>query len=187
MNKRKGAKERKTLRIYQITKQQAENTEYRPLDVEIEEIETEDGWNYADVIENDGDGYQAEKITETRDGLIVWRVFKEYEYTDGTTETEAEFFYVELPTQRTTKYVLVYFNDCEIIKEGVYDSPSAAREKMLSHFFKQISQQRLENHFSNQIEEIKRCGTFTDFDIGVLKDEAYLLYEDNFVWKIIEV
>lgn len=85
------------------------------------------------------------------------------------------------------KYVLVYFNDCEIIKEGVYDSPSAAREKMLSHFFKQISQQRLENHFSNQIEEIKRCGTFTDFDIGVLKDEAYLLYEDNFVWKIIEV
>lgn len=86
----------KTLRIYQITKQQAENTEYRPLDVEIEEIETEDGWNYADVIENDGDGYQAEKITETRDGLIVWRVFKEYEYTDGTTETEAEFFYVEI-------------------------------------------------------------------------------------------
>ena len=73
MNKRKGAKEMKTLRIYQITKQQAENTEYRPLDVEIEEIETEDGWNYADVIENDGDGYQAEKITETRDGLIVWR------------------------------------------------------------------------------------------------------------------
>lgn len=86
----------KTLKFYQITKQQAENTEYRPLDVEIEEIETEDRWNYADVIENDGNGYQTEKITETQDGLIVWRVYKTIEYADGTTEDEDVEYCVEI-------------------------------------------------------------------------------------------
>jgi hypothetical protein len=80
----------KTLKFYQITKEQAENTEYCPLDGEIEEIETEDGWNYADVIEN-YDGYLTEKITETSDGLIVWKIHTKFEYSDGTTENGEEY------------------------------------------------------------------------------------------------
>jgi len=40
------------MKIYMITKEQFENTEYRPLDIEIEEIETEEDWTYKDVCEN---------------------------------------------------------------------------------------------------------------------------------------
>ena len=64
----------KNLKFYVITEEQYNKTEYRPLDVEITEIETEDGWNYGDIIENNGDGYAAEIIHTTSDGLIIWKI-----------------------------------------------------------------------------------------------------------------
>lgn len=71
----------KKLKIYGITKEQYENTEYRPLDVEIDDtIETEDEWNYGDVIENAGDGFIAENVNETSDGLIIWKITNNDDY-----------------------------------------------------------------------------------------------------------
>lgn len=63
------------LYIYEISKEQYERTEYRPLGVEWEEFETENGWNYGDAIENE-ETFKTEKVEEARD-LIVWRVFNE--------------------------------------------------------------------------------------------------------------
>ena len=40
----------KNLKYYQISREQFEATEYRPLGVEVFDLETEDGWNYGDVI-----------------------------------------------------------------------------------------------------------------------------------------
>lgn len=43
----------KKLKLYTITKRQFENMEYRPTDVFVDEsIETEDDWNYGDVVAN---------------------------------------------------------------------------------------------------------------------------------------
>ncbi len=69
----------KNLKFYIISKEQFLNTEFRPVDVEIDSsIETEDGWNYGDVIQNAGDGHIAEKVAETTDGLIVWKITSFY-------------------------------------------------------------------------------------------------------------
>ena len=59
----------KIIKVYQITEEQFKNTEYRP-SVMTEEIETEDEWCYADVIENMGEGLTAEKVVDAGD-LVV--------------------------------------------------------------------------------------------------------------------
>lgn len=71
----------KTLKFYEITKEDYENTNYRPLGAEIDEIETEDGWNYGDIIENNGDGYLAAIIKETAN-MIIWKVISIYDGND---------------------------------------------------------------------------------------------------------
>jgi|GEM_PF-315863 len=58
------------MKIYMITKEQFENTEYRPLDVEVEEIETEEDWTYKDVCENQT--VECELVVDARD-LYVYR------------------------------------------------------------------------------------------------------------------
>lgn len=68
----------KTLKFYQITKEDYEKTNYRPIDIEVDEIETEDGWNYGDVVEN-SDGYAAQSVKET-ESLIIWKVLSVYPY-----------------------------------------------------------------------------------------------------------
>lgn len=68
----------KTLKFYQITKEDYEKTNYRPIDIEVDEIETEDGWNYGDVVEN-SDGYAAQAVKET-ESLIIWKVLGVYPY-----------------------------------------------------------------------------------------------------------
>lgn len=63
----------KEIRFYTITKEQAENTEYRPSDVEIDTIECgEDDWSYMDVIKNDAE-YAIEIYADCGD-LTVYRV-----------------------------------------------------------------------------------------------------------------
>lgn len=89
----------KTIRVYSITKEQVEKTEYRPLDVETEEIETEDDWNYADIIANEAE-YEVEMVRDCRD-LIVWRIHTPYSrYVEPETaeddEDFEEYFTVEL-------------------------------------------------------------------------------------------
>lgn len=64
--------------IYGISKEEFERTEYRPLGAEWEEIETENGWDYGDIIENEGI-FEVKKVEEARD-LIVWRIFDESGY-----------------------------------------------------------------------------------------------------------
>lgn len=65
----------KRLYYYPISEKEFANTEYRPLDVERHYIDTEDDWNYGDIIDNAGDpDYTYEKMAETTDGLIVWAV-----------------------------------------------------------------------------------------------------------------
>lgn len=68
----------KTLKIYYISPDEFKRTEYRPLQREIDDtIETEDEWNYGDVVENqtpEFEGLFANIVTTTSDGLIVWEV-----------------------------------------------------------------------------------------------------------------
>lgn len=60
----------KKLKVYQITEEQFKNTEYRP-DVEIDDsIETEDDWDYADVVDNMGEGLSAEKVVDVADLMV---------------------------------------------------------------------------------------------------------------------
>lgn len=83
----------KKIKVYDITRRQFEKTEYRPLGIEVEEIETEDDWDYGDVIENEGK-YDFEVAADCRD-LIVWRVHTPYE--EGLEEEDyEEYFTVEL-------------------------------------------------------------------------------------------
>lgn len=84
----------KKLKIYQITEEQFKNTDFSPLGVEADEIETEDGWSYGDVIENMGEGYSVEKAYEA-EGFIIWKVYREISYTDGTSEEEEVAYTVE--------------------------------------------------------------------------------------------
>lgn len=64
----------KLLKYYTITKEQYENTEYRP-DTEVCEIETEEGWNYKDIIENGiADDFECiDPVADAAD-LTVWKV-----------------------------------------------------------------------------------------------------------------
>lgn len=76
----------KTIRYYEITAEQFKNTEYRPLDVQTFEFETEDGWDIKDVVENEGAGFVAELAVETSDGLKIWNVHDFWDYTEGVPE-----------------------------------------------------------------------------------------------------
>lgn len=90
----------KAIKIYDITRKQFEATEYRPLGVEIDEIETEDEWNYGDVIENEGE-YEVEVAADCRD-LIVWKIHTPtWQIEEGLVDEEdyEEYFTVELKTQ----------------------------------------------------------------------------------------
>ena len=88
----------KKIEVYGITKEQFEKTEYRPLDIETETIETEDDWNYGDIIENEAE-YEVEMARDCRD-LIVWRIHTPYSrYVAETAEDDEnfkEYFIVEL-------------------------------------------------------------------------------------------
>lgn len=77
----------RTLRFYQITEEQFKNTEYRPLDVEIDTLETENEWNYADAIENTGENAICDLAHEC-DDLYVWKV--------TTFDTNETLYIVEL-------------------------------------------------------------------------------------------
>lgn len=59
------------IKVYPITKEQFTKTKYRPLGVEVCEIETEEGWNYKDVVENAGEN--CEEVANCSD-LMVWKV-----------------------------------------------------------------------------------------------------------------
>ena len=67
----------KNLKYYPISREQFENTEYRPLGVEVFDLETEDGWNFGDVIENAAD-YQVELAHDAGD-VLIWCVFSDAE------------------------------------------------------------------------------------------------------------
>lgn len=80
----------KKLRVYEITKEDYEKTNYRPIDVEVFEIETEDGWTYGDVIQNNGDGYVAELLYETAD-IMIWKTISFDEAWNGRDEDDECF------------------------------------------------------------------------------------------------
>lgn len=81
----------KNLKFYIISKEQFLNSEFRPLDVEVDtSIETEDDWDYGDVIQNAGDGYVAEKVAKTSDGLLIWTI------TSVCPDDEIEQYVVEI-------------------------------------------------------------------------------------------
>lgn len=63
----------KTIKTYQITKEQYENTEYRP-DVENVEFKTEDNWCFADILSNMCIPF----VYERHNDIIVYRIFTEY-------------------------------------------------------------------------------------------------------------
>ena len=67
----------KKLKYYPISREQFEATEYRPSGVELFDLETEDGWNYGDVIENAAE-YQVELAHDAGD-VLIWRVFLDSE------------------------------------------------------------------------------------------------------------
>lgn len=77
----------RALRIYQITEEQFKNTEYRPLDAEISTLETEDEWNYSDMIDNTGENAICDLVHECGD-LYVWKV--------TTFDTNETLYIVEL-------------------------------------------------------------------------------------------
>lgn len=86
----------KKIKVYTITKSQFEKSEYRPL-VEIDDIETEDEWNYGDIIENEGE-YEVEIAADCRD-LIVWKIHTPtWQIEEGVVDEEdyEEYFTVEL-------------------------------------------------------------------------------------------
>lgn len=87
----------KKIRVYDITREQFEATEYRPLGVETTEIETEDEWNYGDIIENEAK-YEVEVAADCRD-LIVWKIHTPlWQINEELVEEEdyEEYFTVEL-------------------------------------------------------------------------------------------
>lgn len=86
----------KKIKFYTITKSQFEKTEYRPLGVEIDDIETEDEWSYGDIIENEGE-YEVEVAADCRD-LIVWKIHTPtWQIEEGVDEDEfVEEYVVEL-------------------------------------------------------------------------------------------
>ena len=63
----------KNLKYYLISREQFEATEYRPSGVEVFDLETEDCWNYGDVIENAAE-YQVEFAHDAGD-VLIWRVY----------------------------------------------------------------------------------------------------------------
>ena len=65
-----------TIKYYAITPEQFEKTEYRPLDITTIDIETEDGWDLGDIIDNAGEGYAADLMIETADGLKIWHIYE---------------------------------------------------------------------------------------------------------------
>lgn len=79
------------MKIYTITEDSFNSTNYRPNDIEIEEIETEDGWSYKDYIENILDGVTCIKIKECSD-IIVWKVADEIDNT--------EYYVVEMKIEK---------------------------------------------------------------------------------------
>lgn len=62
----------RTIKFYELTEKEVRDTQYRPLDREVKELETEDDWNYKDVIENDAE-YSCSLWHECRD-LYIWRI-----------------------------------------------------------------------------------------------------------------
>lgn len=69
----------KKIKFYEISRQQFDATEYRPLGIEIcEEDVYEDNWTYGDLVnEYEPDhGYHAELVHDTGD-LLIWRVFND--------------------------------------------------------------------------------------------------------------
>ena len=65
----------KNLKYYPISREQFEATEYRPSGVEVFDLETDDGWNYGDVIENAAE-YHVELAHDAGD-VLIWRVFSD--------------------------------------------------------------------------------------------------------------
>ena len=61
----------KKLYYYDITEADYEKGNYRPRGQEIDYIETEDGFNYGDVLDVMQNGYTAE-IVEEMDDIIIW-------------------------------------------------------------------------------------------------------------------
>ena len=59
----------KYMSIYDLTAEEVERTEYRPLDRETFGIATEAGWDYGDVLQNQG--FACELVHETYD-LKIW-------------------------------------------------------------------------------------------------------------------
>ena len=85
------------------------------------------------------------------------------------------------------KYVLVYCYDNSIYHKLTTDSFDEAHAEMRKLFLEESQKQGADERYPEQMEEIKNNGEFIDFDIGLSETEAYLLFNEPIVWKIIEV
>lgn len=80
----------KKMAIYEITKEQMQDTRYRDNRFDHVRIVTEDDWNLYDIWANQCgwfDDYDAcEKIAETSDGLIIWQFTKHEDMYDDSSD-----------------------------------------------------------------------------------------------------